>query len=32
MSILTVELDDRSYPIQIEAGLLNQAGFFEKKN
>ena len=28
MSILTVELDDRSYPIQIEAGLLNQAGFF----
>lgn len=28
MSTLTVELDERSYPIQIQAGLLNQAGFF----
>lgn len=28
MSTLTVELGERSYPIQIEAGLINQAGFF----
>ncbi|MDC8832117.1 3-dehydroquinate synthase [Alteromonas gilva] len=28
MSTLTVELDERSYPIQIEAGLLSQPGFF----
>ncbi|RDV26704.1 3-dehydroquinate synthase [Alteromonas aestuariivivens] len=28
MSSLTVELGERSYPIQIEAGLLDQAGFF----
>lgn len=28
MSTLTVELGERSYPIQIEAGLLSQPGFF----
>jgi 3-dehydroquinate synthase len=28
MSTLSVELDERSYPIQIQAGLLMQAGFF----
>ena len=28
MSTLTVELGDRSYPIQIEAGLLSQSGLF----
>ena len=28
MSTLTVELGDRSYPIQIEAGLLTQPGLF----
>lgn len=28
MSTLTVKLDDRSYPIKIEAGLLTQPGFF----
>ncbi len=28
MSTLQVDLNERSYPIQIEAGLLSQAGFF----
>jgi len=28
MSTLTVELGERSYPIQIEAGLLSQPGLF----
>lgn len=28
MSTLTLELGERSYPIQIEAGLLSQPGFF----